>query len=272
MNWYYAHGEERSGPCTEEQFQALVRQGVVTPQTLVWREGMANWQPHAEINAPPRVAGPLSENYDVKCAACGKTFPVSEVVTLANRDYCAACKPLAVQRLKEGVAPSAQSEEIRRQYLTHEASVKSVGLLYYFGGVGLFLGGLSGIVIAAASASGAEAIGQATGRSVFFLALGIGQFWVGRGLRGLKSWARLPVGILSGLGLLAVPIGTLINAYVLYLIFSKKGKMVFSDEYREVMEQTPHIKYRTSILVWVLLGLVVALIGFVLIAAYLKRR
>ena len=108
--------------------------------------------------------------------------------------------------------------------------------------------------------------------SFIFFVLGIGQFCVGYGLRRLKRWSRVPSGILSGLGLLAIPIGTLINAYILYLIFSKKGKMVFSDEYHDIIKQTPHIKYRTSIVIWVVLGVLLALMGFGLLSAFLHRH
>lgn len=110
------------------------------------------------------------------------------------------------------------------------------------------------------------------GVSFIFLLLGAGQLWVGYGLRRLRKWARIPTGILSGLGLLAFPIGTLINAYILYLLFCQKGKMVFSDEYRAVIEQTPHIKYRTSIIVWIVLGLLLLLIAFAIFGAFVVRR
>ena len=108
--------------------------------------------------------------------------------------------------------------------------------------------------------------------AALFALLGAGQIWVGTGLRRLRRWARIPTGILSGLGLLGFPLGTVINAYILYLIFSQKGKMVFSDEYQAVIEQTPHIKYRTSIVVWILLGLVLALMALGIIMAFVARR
>ena len=53
MDWYYAAGADRKGPVSEEEFQRLVQQGVVTSQTLVWHEGMANWQPHGGGTPPP---------------------------------------------------------------------------------------------------------------------------------------------------------------------------------------------------------------------------
>jgi hypothetical protein len=37
--------------------------------------------------------------------------------------------------------------------------------------------------------------------------------------------------------------------------------MVFSEEYQTIIAQTPHIKYRTSILVWILLFIVLLAIG-----------
>ena len=48
MKWYYAEGGKQIGPVDESALDDLVRQGVVRDDTLVWREGMAAWQPHAE--------------------------------------------------------------------------------------------------------------------------------------------------------------------------------------------------------------------------------
>ena len=36
--------------------------------------------------------------------------------------------------------------------------------------------------------------------------------------------------------------------------------MVFSDEYKNIIAATPHIKYRTSIIVWI--GLIIVLLLF----------
>jgi hypothetical protein len=276
MDWYYTEGGQQRGPVNAAEFQQLVAQGVVTAQTLVWRQGLANWQTYestgvspapAPVSLPPIAALPAGY---VTCAGCGGSFPEGEVILLAGRPYCATCKPLAIQRLKEGVSGSA-AEDVRNEYLKHEASVKSIGLLYYLGAVGFFLAGLGGMMVALSKSSGPEAMGRAVGSGAFLLLIGILQFWIGRGLRRLNRQARIPTGILSGLGLLAIPIGTIINAYILYLIFSAKGKMVFSDEYKDVIAQTPHIKYRTSILVWILLGLIVLIIGAALILPLFAR-
>jgi uncharacterized membrane protein YhaH (DUF805 family) len=62
--WYYAQGQERKGPVDEGALRALADAGVVTPETLVWREGMADWEPAgahlaalAPGGGPPRVPG-----------------------------------------------------------------------------------------------------------------------------------------------------------------------------------------------------------------------
>ena len=85
---------------------------------------------------------------------------------------------------------------------------------------------------------------------------------VGRWFRTLNPKARVPATILSVIGLLAFPLGTLINGYILYLIHAKKSKVVFSADYQAVIAATPEIKYKTSLFVWILVGfLAVVLIG-----------
>ena len=88
--------------------------------------------------------------------------------------------------------------------------------------------------------------------------LAVLMFFTARGLRRLQPWSRIPSGILSTIGLLGFPIGTLINGYILYLLFSRKGNVVFSPEYRDIIDRTPHIKYKTSLVVKVLAAVLLA--------------
>ncbi len=48
MNWYYPLDEQRIGPLSQEQLADLVAQGVIQPDTSLWRESMVNWQPARE--------------------------------------------------------------------------------------------------------------------------------------------------------------------------------------------------------------------------------
>lgn len=278
MSWFYASDGKQMGPVSDEEFQNLRGTGAIAGETLIWREGMANWQSCAEVfegganeTAPQSpTPAPLAMS-GVVCTGCGGTFPMDEVVRLGDGFVCATCKPLAVQRMREGVA-SNDAEDIRNEHIKHEASVKSIGILYGLGAVAMLVMGvvfafsLLGSVSRAPSGQGEPAF--LVGFGVVFVVLGGLQLAVAIGLRRLKPWARIVAGIFSGIGLLGFPLGTLINGYILYLLFSQKGKMVFSEEYQEVIAQTPHIKYRTSIVVWIFLGLVVFLLLFGLLAAF----
>ena len=51
MSWYYATGGQQVGPITDAELEQLVRAGTITADTLVWREGMTDWQPYARTQA-----------------------------------------------------------------------------------------------------------------------------------------------------------------------------------------------------------------------------
>jgi hypothetical protein len=53
MTWYYALGNERQGPIDDAALDRLVATGVVKDDTLVWKAGMADWQPLGQ--ARPRT-------------------------------------------------------------------------------------------------------------------------------------------------------------------------------------------------------------------------
>lgn len=47
--WFFLVGEEQQGPMTLGQIQELAHSGALTPETLVWREGMAEWLPAGSL-------------------------------------------------------------------------------------------------------------------------------------------------------------------------------------------------------------------------------
>ena len=148
----------------------------------------------------------------------------------------------------DDVPASSEAEAIRRAHISHEASIKAVALLYFLGGVGVTLAGVAMMVGKADTLWG-----------LGLVAVGVAQFFAGYGVRALAPWGRILGAILSGIGLLQIPVGTLINGYILYLYFSKKGRTVFSPEYKDVIAATPHVKYRTSVVVWIFLALLIGL-------------
>ncbi len=51
--WYALIAGAQSGPWTEDAMERKRDAGEVAAETLVWREGMADWQPWADVFAPP---------------------------------------------------------------------------------------------------------------------------------------------------------------------------------------------------------------------------
>jgi len=50
MEWFYAKNGKREGPVSGAALKSMIVSGEVASTDLVWREGMADWRPAAEIN------------------------------------------------------------------------------------------------------------------------------------------------------------------------------------------------------------------------------
>jgi uncharacterized membrane protein len=56
-DWYYADNNTQQGPVLESELKGLLSAGKVTPDSLVWKEGMANWT--AAKDVPALSAAPV---------------------------------------------------------------------------------------------------------------------------------------------------------------------------------------------------------------------
>lgn len=105
MQWHYAKNGLAQGPVSEEEFQKLVQAGGVRADTLVWHEGLAQWTAYGALTgagAAPPLLPPVAAGQLV-CAECHQSFPPEEVIQLNGLHVCARCKPVFVQKLREGV-------------------------------------------------------------------------------------------------------------------------------------------------------------------------
>jgi len=102
MNWFYSLDGQQCGPVSDSQLDDLLRSGKITPATLVWSEGMAEWQ--ALSQARPSTPSSSVGQPGTVCVECGRTFPPDELVQLNRSWVCAGCKPTFLQRLAEGAA------------------------------------------------------------------------------------------------------------------------------------------------------------------------
>src|SRR5437868_11778858 len=107
MPWYYSDAGQQKGPVTDDQFEQLVRDGAIQSATLVWREGMTDWKPLAQVRAinPPPITAPaktIVPEGHVLCTECGKAVPAGETVAIGAANVCSTCKPIYLQKLREG--------------------------------------------------------------------------------------------------------------------------------------------------------------------------
>lgn len=104
MNWYYVENGQQRGPVTEEDFAALAARGVITAETLVWREGLEKWLPYLTVKPAAAAAPTAAPPGQVICCECGRAFAPDDVVRHGDVYVCGACKPIFLQKLREGVA------------------------------------------------------------------------------------------------------------------------------------------------------------------------
>ncbi|MEM6692774.1 MAG: hypothetical protein AAF664_25325 [Planctomycetota bacterium] len=195
-----------------------------------------------------------------------------------NEDPIASPDPVSKPEFKENpfAAPRVVAEPlvsvdgvqaaecVRFEYIKREASVKSIGTLYYLAGSLL---GLYSIFTVYALMGLLKQFGDLGAvQSVFFFMLpvfigGASVFLLvtAYGLRRLLAYSRV-TGILCSLfGLFVLPLGTIVSAYSLYLLLGAKGKFVFEPEYKAVVAATPHVRYQTPLIVWIIFVLIVLL-------------
>jgi hypothetical protein len=226
------------------------------------------------------------------------TFPPSEDAGFANENpYAPPSASLAGAEPLDTDSDLAKAESIRRTFLSHEASVRSVGSLHYL--TAFFTGIVTIVGIVQSATEGNRAtLAVNVGVTVFYAAMTILHVALGIGLNRLQPWARwtdvvfdslaLALCLLASITLLLLSVGqgvgillpllfgygfvSLIFAYVLYLLLSRKSSMVFSPEYRAIIERTPYIKYRTSLLVKILLGLLASIILLLILGFFFVPR
>jgi uncharacterized RDD family membrane protein YckC len=108
MNLYYADGTRQVGPIDKSELQSLIKSRKIDSQTLVWQPGMEGWEQLGLFvrrktrggSQAVQAASPLKQSL---CSECGQAFAEDDMIRFAEAWVCANCKPLFVQKIKEGV-------------------------------------------------------------------------------------------------------------------------------------------------------------------------
>jgi uncharacterized RDD family membrane protein YckC len=109
MSLYYAEGNQQFGPVSKAELQSLIRAKKLNARTLVWQPGMETWQElglfvrsrKGQENQETSSAIPVNQ---ALCSECGHSFAEDEMIRFQESWVCAGCKPLFVQKIKEGVS------------------------------------------------------------------------------------------------------------------------------------------------------------------------
>lgn len=144
------------------------------------------------------------------------------------------------------------TEAYRRAHLKHETSCKSVGTLFLVSSILVVLGCLISLLGYTQMGIVGPTNTPSFVMNLVVMLIVLLQGAVGYGLRRLRSWAKTGGIIFSMFGLLGFPVGTLFCGYFLYLLLCKKGQIVFSSSYQDIVAQTPHIQYKTPLIVWLI--------------------
>ena len=88
MEWFYAKGSEQLGPISAAELVSKVQSGELTPESLVWKEGMKEWVAFStvvELNSAIAPAAPAQE-----APPQGQVGPVPGQVTAGPEPRSAA--------------------------------------------------------------------------------------------------------------------------------------------------------------------------------------
>ena len=120
-DWYYGENGGQLGPVDDHALQALIAQGRITSQTLVWREGMTNWQPYSSLalqQVQPMSLGPSSfapqmqmpvpnSGLAIASMVCGIVSLIMCYVHAVAAIPAVICGHMALKRIRESEFPVA---------------------------------------------------------------------------------------------------------------------------------------------------------------------
>ena len=109
MNLYYEVGDQQVGPIGKSELETLVKEKKLNSKTMVWQDGMESWEElgvfirnRKEKDVQNKLpAGSVPKSV---CSECGQAFAEEEMISFQDSWVCAGCKPVFIQKVKEGVS------------------------------------------------------------------------------------------------------------------------------------------------------------------------
>ncbi|MGD1969606.1 MAG: RDD family protein [Desulfobacterales bacterium] len=115
MDLYYADGDRQVGPIDKTELQSLIKAKKIDSKTLVWQPGMTEWQAlglfvRSKTRGATATGQPAPPVRKLLCSECGQAFAEDDMIRFSDVWVCAGCKPIIVQKIKEGVTVSGVME------------------------------------------------------------------------------------------------------------------------------------------------------------------
>ena len=118
--WYYGSDGQQIGPIADLDFRQRIAQGMIPPHTLVWREGMAEWQPLSQVGElmapsmggmpvhPSMIPGYMPTNgLAIASMVCGIVSMLAILCSVTGVASIPAviCGHLALKKIRESELP-----------------------------------------------------------------------------------------------------------------------------------------------------------------------
>lgn len=175
--------------------------------------------------------------------------------------------PYAAPQIGPGVADLFQQDDtqIRRQFIDCEANLKTIAGVLLLGGV--FLAAscvIPGFLLI--SQQGLDGLEAAAIMGVPAI-LGIVQFVVGLQVRSFRPSGRIGAIVFCSLWLLFIPFGTIVGGACLWYLVRPAARYVFTQEYCDIIQRTPHIEFCTSRASWgILIIVLLGILGLIVVS------
>ncbi len=127
MEWYYRKGDQEEGPIDSDEMKDLYKTKKIDLHTLVRRSEQDDWKPLNDFLKKKATSSTTSSSGGASgdsatessedgpqpvatavCSQCGRSFPEDQVVRFDDKIICSACKPIFVQKVKEGAEDAGE--------------------------------------------------------------------------------------------------------------------------------------------------------------------
>jgi hypothetical protein len=228
--WYYAKDNEQLGPIAPSQLKILASSGQLSPDDLVWKEGMPEWQPAGKIKglfAPgttPAAAAPVAAaraaQYPVPQQQHGGAPPQSSIGYYNPTGGLGARTANILRGMPRPTGPQndwplsdhhleqlKKAEEHRKPIRACASLLNLLFVLYLIASIIIVLAGVFTMNFAPGGRNTAYAAGFMVGLGAAVVGLTVLAFFASRATTKCKMWGAITFLVLFCLGILLNLVG-----------------------------------------------------------------